>query len=112
MTLEHIYYIAMFRVLDCIYDEEPTEELRQYLSDANPYIWEDRDSADPAEYDQFLKFYKSTKGNKILSVDEAYNFALKYLESYTTLATDFTKVTKEEWDALCKIVKEEEHYEA
>lgn len=110
MTLEHIYYIAMFRVLDCIYDEDPSEELRQYLSNANPYIWEDRNSADPAEYAQFLEFYKSKNAGNLLTTDEAYDIALMYLKTFTKLSTEFTKVTKKEWERLCVIIKEEENY--
>ena len=111
MTLEHIYYIAMYGVLEAIFDEEPTEERRDYLTDANPYIWKTRISADPAEYARWQKFYKLTFGDKQLNTDEAYDFALKYLETYTTLSTDFTKVTKKQWATLCNIIKEEEHYE-
>ncbi len=47
MTRKNIY-IAMYRALDCLYDESPNEELGEYLSEANPYLFKDMQSDDPA----------------------------------------------------------------
>ena len=48
-------FTTMYRAMDSIYDrlEKPPEELILFLSDANPYIWDDRTAADPALQSDF-----------------------------------------------------------
>lgn len=48
-------YENMFLALDAAWDEGRSEELGRYLSDANPFLWEDGRSADPAVWDDFEK---------------------------------------------------------
>ena len=48
-------YETMFLVLDAAWDEERSEVLGRYLSDANPFLWEDGKSADPAIWGDFEK---------------------------------------------------------
>ena len=50
-------FIAMYRALDCLFDETQREDLGNYLSEANPYLFTDRKSADPAVYAGFSNCY-------------------------------------------------------
>ena len=46
-------FVYMFYALDAIYDENPNDELGNYLSGLNPFLFDDEGSADPAEYEEF-----------------------------------------------------------
>ena len=56
-------FIAMYYALDAAYDEIGGEELRRYLSDANPFLFIGEGSADPAVYAEFEQAYKGTCGD-------------------------------------------------
>lgn len=59
----------MFRALDCLYDEEPADELGEFLGDANPYLFEDHSSADPALEDEFNKFAADYLSDRNLNME-------------------------------------------
>ncbi len=107
-----LVYIAMYRALDCLFDETQREDLGKYLSEANPYSFTDRMSADPAVFDGFNNFFDSLYSNDI-TVEESYNFVRKYLISehlsyYGSFAPIFDDISLEEWTKLCGIVADEE----
>ena len=96
-------YIAMYRALDCLYDEHPNNELGEFLSEANPYMFKDRHAADPAiqkDFDEFV--YEDME-----SV-EAYECVKRYLTNKTSFCDIFSDITLEEWVELCDIVDKEE----
>lgn len=89
------------------------EDLGNYLSEANPYIYTDRKSADPAVFAAFSHYYNSLYANDYITVEEAYSFIRKYLYSenlsyYGNFAPIFDDISLEEWTELCGIVADEE----
>ncbi len=108
-----LLFIAMYRALDCLYDETQREDLGNYLSEANPYLFTDRKSADPAVFAAFSHYFDSIYANDEVTVEEAYTFVRKYLNSehlsyYGNFAPIFDDISLEEWKELCDIVADEE----
>ena len=104
-------HIAMYRAMDCIYDEQeqPSEKLLQFVSDANPYIWEDRTTSDPAIQADFDK--SMDRQNIGVEVDEetAYHAVKNFLaEQNNDFFELFEDISIDEWKNLCDIVAEEE----
>jgi len=64
----------MFYALDAIYDENPNDELGNYLSGLNPFLFDDEGSADPAEYEEFKEAYAEQFGDKEPTTSEIYEF--------------------------------------
>jgi len=58
MSKQFSIYVSIYKALDRFYDQHPehAEELQDYLSEANPNIWEGEGSGDPAVYEDFLEF--------------------------------------------------------
>ena len=102
MTAKNIY-VAMYRALDCLYDEDPFEELGEFLSEANPYLFQDRHAADPAIQKEFDEFVRGD-----LNMADAYECVKQYLAKKTQFHDTFSDITLEEWTDLCNIVDQEE----
>ena len=104
-------HIAMYRAMDCIYDEQeqPSEELLQFVSDANPYIWEDRTTSDPAIQSDFDKSMDrqniGTEVDKTIAYYAVKNFLVEQNPEFAKL---FEDISIDEWKDLCDIVTEEE----
>ncbi len=108
-----LLFIAMYRALDCLYDETQREDLGNYLSEANPYLFTDRKSADPAVFDAFSHYFDNLYANDDVTVEEGYSFIRKYLNSenlsyYGNFTPIFDDISLEEWTELCSIVADEE----
>ena len=101
-------FIAMYRALDCLYEESPNEIMREFLSEADPYIFTDRESADPAIGVEFADMWINCSLPDDISVSEAYTFVKNYLHKYTSFATAFDDISFSEWCDLCDIIVEEE----
>lgn len=107
MKIKNIY-ISMFRALDCLYSERPSDELGEFLGDANPYLFEDHSSADPAVEYEFNQFASEYLAKTSLTMESSYDMVLNYLEINTTFAARFKEIDLEEWTSLYNIVSEEE----
>lgn len=108
-----LVFIAMYRALDCLFDETQREDLGNYLSEANPYLFTDRKSADPAVFAGFSSCFDSIYTNDAITVEESYTLVRKYLCSehlsyYGEFAPIFDDISLEEWTKLCEIVADEE----
>ena len=104
MTSVNIIYIAIYRALECLEQEQENEneELSGFLDKANPYVFVDRKSADPAIYDEFqLWCGKQTIGN-------TYEMAKEYLSNKTKFGNIFCEISEEEWNDLIEIIEKEE----
>lgn len=102
MNRKHIF-LAMFRALDCLYDESPSKPLGDFLSEANPYLFKDRCSADPAV---LAEFSACMDGDNISAAD-AYSKVKEYLAG-KELDEKFAEISMEEWERLCQIIENEE----
>lgn len=101
-------YISMFRALDCLYEEDPDETLGAFLGDANPYLFTDHSSADPAVEDEFVKYANEYLKNQELTLESSYDMVVHYLENFTSFSERFKNIDLEEWTSLYEIVSQEE----
>lgn len=87
-------YSMIFYVLDAAWDNSQNEELGMFLSAANPFLFADVNSADPAVYDDFC-----SKIPKEISVKDSYNIANDYVASLKKdeLTAAFHTVSSDEW---------------
>ena len=103
-------FIAMYRAMDCLYWEDTTnEELRQFCSEANPYLFVGRYSADSAVEDEFLREVKKKFPTEEMTAEEAYAATCYYLQTCTPFYDLFKReITMGEWKDLCEIIIDEE----
>lgn len=102
MTSKNIF-IAMYRALDCLYDEHPFEELGEFLSEANPYLFQDRYAVDPAIQKEFEEFVRVD-----MDTADAYECVKQYLAQRTEFYDTFSDISLEEWIDLCNMIDQEE----
>ena len=117
----------MYRTLDSIYDEleNPPEILSTFLSDANPYIWADHSTADPAIQADFDKSMNRQNIGEEVDAAIAYNAVKNFLaeqnfqfaEWFEDISHDkqhpyfvklFEGISIDEWKKLCDIITKEE----
>lgn len=91
----------MFYALDAIYDESPNEELGNYLSGLNPFLFNDEGSADPAEYQAFKEAYVNHFGGTEPTTSETYEFCKYYLSKNAPekAIEAFNQFEKDDWIA-------------
>lgn len=94
-------FVMMYYALDSEYQDNPSEELRLFLSDLNPFRFADEGSADPAAYEDFKNAY-SEYGTVELN---GYTFAKEYIrrECSPLIQEVFTPITNEEWQEAYEI---------
>ena len=87
-------YSMIFYVLDAAWDSSPNEELGMFLSAANPFLFADVNSADPAVYDDFC-----SKIPEEISVKDSHSMASAYIASLKKdeLTAAFHTVSPDEW---------------
>ena len=92
-------FVYMFYALDAMYDENPNEELGNYLSGLNPFLFEDEGSADPAEYEEFKSAYIKHFGDSEPSPLEVYEFCKSYISDNAPkeAIVAFEQVEKPDW---------------
>ena len=102
-------HIAMYRALDCLYDEKPAKNILQFLTDANPYIYSDRTTADPAVQADFNKSMDKQHIGQEVDEEISY-FAVKIFlaEQNKNFAKMFEQISLDEWKKLCEIISLEE----
>lgn len=94
-------FVYMFYALDAIYDESPNEELGNYLSGLNPFLFDDEGSADPAEYEEFKQAYMSHFADKEPATSEIHSFCREYLSKNgpEKALEAFDEFEKDDWIA-------------
>lgn len=87
-------FCMIFYVLDAAYDQGRDEDLRIYLSNANPFLFEDIGSADPATYSEFCSVVPNS-----ISRDESYSIASQYIKKLQipSIVKAFSYVSEIEW---------------
>ena len=73
MNRQDIFIMAYY-CLDAYCDDFQTEELGNLCSLLNPFLFTDRESADPAYWAEFCELYE----DKNYSIEEGYKIAKKY----------------------------------
>ncbi|MFC0265702.1 hypothetical protein [Alloscardovia macacae] len=74
-------FLSMFYALDAAFEHKSTERLRLFLSEANPFLWQDEGSADPALYEDFSHAYSRHFGDQGATPEEARAFVRAYLDT-------------------------------
>ena len=98
----------MFRALDSLNKESPNEKMREYLSNANFYIFTDRKSAGPASWAEFANMWIISNLLDDISADDAYSFVKNNLQRNTSFAGVFDVISISECRDVCNIVTGEE----
>ena len=101
MTKTYRDYLLMFLILDYFNDENPSENVITYLTDANPYMRKGENSLDVVVYNEFKKKYEEYENHD----DYSYEFIKEYLKEldyYKGIYELFKTIKKEEYLNLCK----------
>ncbi len=87
-------YSMIFYALDAAWDESQDQELGEFLSAANPFLFKDTGSADPSVYVDFC-----SKITHSVSVAESYSAAKEYVESLgkSSLIAAFNDIDEATW---------------
>ena len=89
---------SLFLILDKMWEENQDEELRIYLSDADPMFCENGTSSDPAVFEEFEKMYNEKKTEDLSD----YSFIVYYLEHLDSFYGDikkfFVRISEEDFD--------------
>lgn len=104
-------FVNMYYALDAAFDEHNSDRLREFVSEADPFLWKDKGSADPAVYIEFEQAWKKRFGDGQVTPPEARQFVSDYLKTQdegeyafapagdVTLAEAFDSVADEEtWE--------------
>lgn len=103
-------YKLLFYALDSIWEKDKDEMLGQYLSEMNPFLFNEEGSADPSIYNSFKKTFNS-KYNTTCTIKEGYILSIEFLSTeeniYAKKACVYLKlISLKEWeDAATKILK-------
>ena len=87
-------FCMVYYVIDAYYDQNKNDVLREYLSDANPFLFEESESADPAVFAEFCSII-----DKPIDPSNSYAMAKKYIESLDIpeLYDSFSSVSESDW---------------
>ncbi len=93
-------FSLIFFALDAQWDNAPNDALGNYLSDANPFLFTDIGSADPACYDDFCKIINKN----IIELNDSYKTAKVYIEKLdiSEVTEAFVKTDETQWLAAAK----------
>ncbi|MDO5014587.1 MAG: hypothetical protein Q4E28_01340 [Clostridia bacterium] len=99
-------FTMIFYVLDAEWDETQDRILGDFLSGANPFLFEDLSSADPEIYKQFCEIVTEP-----ITVENSYIIASKYIASLNSniISKAFKSITEDEWVDSVKEFLSEEH---
>ncbi|MEE1274734.1 MAG: hypothetical protein UHI81_09575 [Olegusella sp.] len=110
------YYLTIYYALDAAYAAHPSESLNEYLSEANPDLWEGKGSADPAVWHGFERAFRDSFRADAANLEDALPFVRHYVAEqggrYSELYEDQcdflgmfdNKVPAEKWEEACERV--------
>lgn len=87
-------FCMIFYVLDADWDDTKDAVLGEYLSGANPFLFADIGSADPAIFTEFCEVIKQD-----ITVENSYSLAEKYIAKLNNknITRAFYSISKEDW---------------
>ena len=87
-------FCLLFLFLDEEWDETHNEELGDFLSGMNPFLFDDIGSADTATYDEFCSMISTP-----IDVETSFETAWDYVHKLNipVVTTAFSYVSKDEW---------------
>ena len=81
------YYLTTYYALDVAYVHCPSESLNEYLSEANPALWQGGGSADPAVWHEFENSFLASFGNSNAEPAGALRFVRHYISPSKAITT-------------------------
>ena len=92
----------MYFALDSKKKKNKDDDLGQYLSEMNPFLWNDEGSADPAMYSKFKAKFQENFNSNECSVEDSYNFTKSFLKADDNINAKkalgvFSNISLEEW---------------
>ena len=99
-------YCMVFYVLDAEWDENKNPQLGEFLSGANPLLFDDIGSADPTIYEKFCEI---VNGN--ITVENSYGIASKQISELgnEVVSSAFSTINENEWVECVKDFLSSEH---
>ena len=99
-------YCMVFYVLDAEWDDNKNTQLGEFLSSANPFLFDDVGSADPAVYLQFCEVVDDS-----ITIENSYSIASKYIAELGTevVSSAFSTIDETEWIECVKDYLSSEH---
>ena len=87
-------FSMIFYILDDVWDDSKDFDLGQFLSSANPFLFEDIGSAVPDIYEDFKNKIPQT-----IDISDSYKIAVDYIKSVENgkYLNAFLSVSEEEW---------------
>lgn len=85
-----VVYENMFQALNAAWSETHNRALGDYLSDANPWLWSDKGSADPAVWTEFKSAFEMRFPHGCASPEEAHEFVEDYLAKMSSIYEEWT----------------------
>lgn len=73
-------FLATYQLLDEYFNNSQNEKLGMLLSDMNPYLFIDSNSADPAVYYDWKNCAKKVSQKEELTNDEAFKILISFLD--------------------------------
>lgn len=88
------------------WDDHKNDELGAFLSNMNPFLFEDIGSAVPDVYVNFCKII----GDRSITIDNSYDIAKEYISNFNdNISNAFGWMDKEKWKDCCKDYLAEPH---
>lgn len=99
-------FCMIYYVLDAEWDESKDEQLGDFLSRANPFLFADIGSADPSVYAQFCE-----KAVGSITIENSYHIAAAYIKSLENdkISSAFSSIGEEEWIECVKEYLVQDH---
>lgn len=99
-------YCMVFYVLDAEWDDNHSEKLGEFLSAANPFLFADIGSADPAIYADFCK-----KVSERIPIEHSFAVASSYVATLDNadISYAFSSIDQNEWDESVREYLSSEH---
>lgn len=89
MTDGYSAFVNMFLALDASWDECGDKTLAGYLSEASPFTFDGKESADPAVWSEFSDAFARRFPEGIASLEDAHEFVVGYLSE---ISDEYSKV--------------------
>lgn len=99
-------YCMIFYVLDAEWDENKNEQLGDFLSEANPFLFADIGSADPAIYKHFCEMIAEP-----ITIENSYSIASSYIAALNNkvISAAFFTINESEWIECVRDYLAQEH---
>ena len=93
-------FTMIYYVLDAYWDDHKSEELGQFLSGMNPFLFKGEGSAIPYIYTEFCDFLNGRE----IKIENSFELATEYIDELAEpyIREAFKWISKEKWLESCK----------